>query len=123
VHIPADGQSQADLVVAGTLYDQLRVVQQVGIAGGFDLDLSVGYAAQLGDNFTIIDNLSSQPPLSPFSGPAEGALFTADGYQLRLSYRGGDGNDVTLTVVPEPGLAEVGLMLGVLALRRRRRRG
>jgi autotransporter-associated beta strand protein len=106
-------------VQAGTLYDQLRVIERVSIAGGLDLDLSVGYAAQLGDSFTIIDNLSSQPPLNPFTGPAEGALFTANGYQLRLSYLGGDGNDVTLTVVPEPGLAGMGLLLGVLALRRR----
>src|SRR5437762_10748101 len=41
-----------------------------------------------------------------FKALPEGAEFTNGGQLLHISYQGGDGNDVVLTVVPEPsGLA------------------
>ena len=48
---------------------------------------------------------------------------TTGGYPLRVSYVGGDGNDMTLTVVPEPlsiAYAAAAAQLGVRLLRRRR---
>jgi hypothetical protein len=33
-----------------------------------------------------------------FAGKANGSVFRASGYNWRINYTGGDGNDVTLTV-------------------------
>ena len=61
-----------------------------------------------------------------FAGAAEGVSVFADylgtPYEFQASYIGGDGNDFTLTAVPEPGSAA--MLLGGLAVvmgRRRRR--
>ena len=47
-----------------------------------------------GTTFTILTNATGT-----FAGLAEGAVVTADGRRYRISYAGGDGNDVVLTVV------------------------
>jgi fibronectin-binding autotransporter adhesin len=54
----------------------------------------------------------------------EGALFTISGQDFRISYVGGDGNDVVLMAIPEPGsvtalIAGLGALVG---LRRPRRK-
>jgi hypothetical protein len=53
---------------------------------------------------------------------AEGETFTTSGADWTISYIGGSGNDVTLTVVPEPSSTLLLAGVGVLALARRRRR-
>lgn len=52
-----------------------------------------------GSSCTIIDNQGTLPVIGAFSGLPEGAVLAADGVSLRISYVGGDGNDVVLTVV------------------------
>ena len=58
---------------------------------------TVGYVPGPGDTFVIVDNGGASPVSGQFTGLPEGATLTADGQTFRISYVGGDGNDVTLT--------------------------
>jgi len=62
------------------------------------LDLS-SVSLNPGDSITLIDNVSGLAITGTFAGLAQGALFTADGNTMQISYLGGDGNDVTVTKV------------------------
>jgi autotransporter-associated beta strand protein len=50
--------------------------------------------------FTAIDNTSVNPIAGTFSNLPDGATFSSNGNTYQASYEGGDGNDLTLTVVP-----------------------
>lgn len=52
--------------------------------------------------FVIIDNASISPTAGTFSNLANNSTFTNNGNTYRVSYEGGSGNDLTVTVVPEP---------------------
>jgi hypothetical protein len=54
----------------------------------------------LGTEFTVISNTGSAPIAGTFSDLADGAIIAIGGNNLQASYSGGDGNDLTLTVVP-----------------------
>ncbi|HEX7140571.1 MAG TPA: Ig-like domain-containing protein [Vicinamibacterales bacterium] len=68
--------------------------------GGARLDVTVpsGVPA-VGQTFRIIDNRGSEPVNGTFRDLPEGAVFSASGYLFRITYIGGDGNDVELTSV------------------------
>jgi fibronectin-binding autotransporter adhesin len=86
----------------GVEYDQTQVDGTV-MLGGATLTLQLGYLAQIGTQFVIIDNDSTDSIGSIFDQLPEGSSFTVDGQAFQISYQGGDGNDVELTaVVPEP---------------------
>ena len=53
-----------------------------------------------GTVFTAISNTSATPISGTFANLADGAVLTAGPNNLQVSYTGGDGNDLTLTVVP-----------------------
>lgn len=57
-----------------------------------------GFVPAVSDTFTIIDNDSNDAVVGTFNGLAEGASFTSDGVTYNISYTGGDGNDVVLSV-------------------------
>jgi hypothetical protein len=59
---------------------------------------SAGFNPQAGQVFTILEKTSPGPITRAFLGP-EGTITTLNGMPFRISYVGGDGNDVTLTVV------------------------
>jgi len=59
---------------------------------------SAGFNPQAGQIYTIVEKTSPGPITNPFLGP-EGTITTLNGMPVRISYVGGDGNDVTLTVV------------------------
>jgi hypothetical protein len=53
-----------------------------------------------GTVFTVINNRSSNPIIGTFSNLPDGSTFTVGNNTFRASYSGGDGNGLTLTVVP-----------------------
>lgn len=52
-----------------------------------------------GTVYKLADNTSAAPVAGTFLNQAEGSTVTAGSIGLRISYVGGDGNDVTLTVI------------------------
>ena len=48
----------------------------------------------------VISNISANPTSGTFSNLPDGAIVTINGNNFQASYEGGDGNDLTLTVVP-----------------------
>jgi hypothetical protein len=49
---------------------------------------------------TVIRNTAPTPILGTFSNLPDGAIITVNGNNFQADYQGGDGNDLTLTVVP-----------------------
>jgi autotransporter-associated beta strand protein len=54
----------------------------------------------LGTVFTVIDNTATTPIAGTFSNLADGSTVTTNSNNFQANYEGGDGNDLTLTVVP-----------------------
>ena len=54
----------------------------------------------LGTVLSVIDNLSATPIAGTFANLADGTVLSVAGNNFVVSYEGGDGNDLTLTVVP-----------------------
>jgi autotransporter-associated beta strand protein len=57
-------------------------------------------ALRQGMVLTVISNTSPNPISGTFANLPDGAIVTINGNNLQASYSGGDGNDLTLTVVP-----------------------
>ena len=53
-----------------------------------------------GLRLTLISNTSANPISGTFSNLPDGGIVTINGNNFQASYEGGDGNDLTLTVVP-----------------------
>jgi autotransporter-associated beta strand protein len=53
-----------------------------------------------GTLFTVISNTSANPITGTFANLPDGSTFAAGRNTYQVSYEGGDGNDLTLTVVP-----------------------
>jgi hypothetical protein len=53
-----------------------------------------------GTVFKIVSNTSANPISGTFSNLADGAIVNVGGTNFQANYEGGDGNDLTLTVVP-----------------------
>lgn len=115
--------SNTEIEIAGTAtgdFDQLIINGDLSLGGTLSVVPLDGFSFQPNQLFTIFDvngDLSGT-----FAGLAEGdRVGTFGGEDLFISYRGGDGNDVALSTVPEPaGIALLGV--GALALCRRKRR-
>ena len=81
-------------------YDQTSVEQLVNLDGGsLDLTCLEGGVIKKGDTFTIIDNKGPIPVQGTFKDLPEGAEITAGGVTFKISYVGGDGNDIVLTAL------------------------
>jgi Bacterial Ig-like domain (group 3) len=82
----------------GTNYDQVAVTGTVAL-DQTPLAVSAGVAPTPGQSFTIISNDGTDPVIGTFAAQPEGQVFVADGTQFRISYLGGDGNDVVLYAI------------------------
>ncbi len=108
--------SHFDVELAGTTvcsdYDQLRVTGTVNL-GNANLNTSFlnSFKPKSGDSFTILDNDGTDAITGTFKDLSEGATFTVDGVVFKVSYTGGDGNDVVLTVQSVPGSPNTGMQL------------
>ena len=85
-------------------YDQISVDLGVILDGGsLDLTYLEGGVIKKGDTFTIIDNKGTSPVTGTTTGTfndlPEGAEITAGGVTFKISYVGGDGNDIVLTAL------------------------
>jgi microcystin-dependent protein len=89
---------------ADTEHDQLDVTGAVNIAVGVTLTPPVasgGFSPAAGDSFIIINNDGADAVSGTFAGLPEGAAipnFLGSAKTATISYIGGDGNDVVLTV-------------------------
>ena len=84
--------SEADKVVANG----------VTISGGATLavDAKTGVRLRVGTTFTAISNTAATPIAGTFANLPDCSIITTKHNKFRASYEGGDGNDLTLTVVP-----------------------
>ena len=108
-----DSESNFDEEIGGTSpgtggaggYDR-TIVQSGGTVslGGATLNLSLvnSFTPSLGNVYEIIDNEGSGAVSGTFSGLAQGAIVRVGHDYVQISYTGGDGNDVTLTIVQGP---------------------
>ncbi len=55
--------------------------------------------AATGTSFTIIENDGTDPVQGTFAGLPQGSVFVRDGMRWQISYTGGTGNDVVLTLL------------------------
>ena len=77
------------------------VANGVTISGAtFSFHPKISGMLQTGTFFTVISNTSANPISGTFGDLADGAIITVRGVNFQASYKGGDGNDLTLTVVP-----------------------
>ncbi len=86
---------------AGTQYDQLSVDGDVSLVSGIGtfLSTSLSFAPARGTQFPIIKNNGGNPISGAFFLQPEGSTFVDNSTTFQISYVGGDGNDVVLTVI------------------------
>lgn len=78
------------------------IVRGVTIGSGAELffgPIDSG-ALPIGTVFTVIDNRAATPIAGTFSNIADGGTVTVGLNTFQANYEGGDGNDLTLTVIP-----------------------
>jgi hypothetical protein len=80
-------------------YGRLVASGDVSLVGSGYLHPSAGFNPQAGQVFTIVEKTSPGPITRAIFGP-EGTITNLNGMPCRISYVGGDGNDVTLTAQP-----------------------
>lgn len=117
--------------ISPTDFDQLRVNGTVTLNGLVQLVLGVtGVTGNPAFQWPILLNdgtdaitVSATKAFAINSTPlTEGATFNVNGFNATITYKGGDGNDVYVTI-PEPGCAALGAfgLAGLLARRPARR--
>ena len=81
-------------------YDQMDA-GYFGVIGDGRLDLTLleGGVVKEGDTFTIVNHTEPGPVQGTFKDLPEGAEITVSGVTFKISYVGGDGNDVVLTAL------------------------
>lgn len=95
-----------------TGYDQLKTTGAVNLTdGAVTVSTYNNYKAKAGSKYVLIANDGTDAITGTLKGVAEGATFKSNGYVLRASYKGGDGNDLQITVVSIPGTPDTGLAL------------
>ncbi|MBW8780943.1 MAG: PEP-CTERM sorting domain-containing protein [Verrucomicrobia bacterium] len=97
------------------------------LGNGSVLNLSLGFTPTVGEQFTLIDMVNGSTVINgAFGNLADGSTYTQSGISYLVSYEGGTGNDLVLTVtaIPEPATTAMifaGLAGGIACVLRRRR--
>ena len=101
--------SMLDIELAGTAsntFDVLNVFGAVTLGGDLNLALLGGLSPAMGDSWTIITNDATDAITGRFANTltvdATHGLLYSGGLTYGLDYAGGTGNDLVLSVVPEP---------------------
>jgi autotransporter-associated beta strand protein len=78
------------------------IANGVTITGSATLtvDGKVDGRLRVGTTLILISNTAATPIAGTFANLPDGSILTIDGTHFQASYEGGDGNDLTLTVVP-----------------------
>ncbi len=98
------------------LFDQVNVLGTVNLTNAV-LNLSVNFAPASPVAVTIINNDGADPIAGTFSGAPEGAVvFVNDFVRATISYTGGTGNDVTITISPVQTLTWTGSANGLWSI-------
>lgn len=111
------------LVMAGLVPDEqyqlLNIVGEVDLTGA-NLVLVGNLVFNGGERFTVINNDGDDPVIGTFNGLPEGATVSTDflgsGFSATISYEGGTGNDVVITVGQPPGTTSVAVIDGNLII-------
>jgi autotransporter-associated beta strand protein len=72
----------------------------IGVGSAIFFEDNGSAALNTGTVFTIINNTAATAIAGTFSDLADGGTFVAGSNTFQANYEGGDGNDLTLTVVP-----------------------
>lgn len=72
----------------------------INSGASFTLLATVKGTVQVGTSTTVLNNTSASPISGTFANLADGAVLTVGSNKFQANYEGGDGNDLTLTVVP-----------------------
>jgi hypothetical protein len=83
--------------------DQISVIGTVALDGA--LTVHPNFTPTPGESFPIILNDGNDPVVGTFAGLPEGSTLNVNGIRFAISYIGGDGNDVTLTVPTVPDIS------------------
>ncbi len=99
--LKSDGSYICDIDSSATTSDSLAAeAVTIEIGAQFSLvDLGNGVVAP-GTVFTVINDTAATPIAGTFANLAEGSTIVAGSNTYQASYSGGDGNDLTLTVLP-----------------------
>jgi hypothetical protein len=96
-----------NLHLSGTLEFTGQGLPTLNVSGAGTLDLTgaelsivlpEGFSAAIGKAFTIVDVDGANPITGTFAGLPQGGSFTVGSFKFAISYTGGTGNDVVLTV-------------------------
>lgn len=108
--------STYDFEVGGTTacteHDQIKVTGTVDLGSGtLNFIRYNGFTPAAAQTYMIVENDAADAVTGTFTNLAEGATFTVDGYVFRISYVGGSGNDVVITVQSVPATPNTGFDL------------
>ncbi len=102
-------QTELASTTACTGYDQLQVTGTVTLTNAtLTPSLLNGFVPKAGDSFTLIQNDAADPVTGTFTNLPEGSTLTIANSVFKISYVGGDGNDVTLTAQAIPNVPNTG---------------
>ncbi|MBI1840640.1 MAG: autotransporter-associated beta strand repeat-containing protein [Verrucomicrobia bacterium] len=93
----------------GSGHDQIEVDGDVAISGA-TLKVSLLIGGAVGNQYVLVKNNGSKQAQGHFAGLTDGSIVTVNGLQFRITYQGGDGNDIALIQQTAPAGAQLGLI-------------
>ena len=98
--VELNSATQFGVIIIGTSFSQLVTSERPTLGGAMLVsNVEDQPPPPQGMVATIVKNNSTQSVLGTFKNLPEGSVYTGSGVDFRISYIGGDGNDVTLTVL------------------------